>query len=270
MSGLAPRWSGGLLWEIEGEALEAFAGDYGAMGYDVRMVGRDAIREIEPGLVAPPEQAALVAEEGSVDAAVAATTLRGAAQEAGVLLEAGTVETIDEGVLRLADGRRIDADRIVVAAGNGVAGLLDLPVESVAGLMVLTKPVRARIAHVLTPPGINLRQDPQGRILCAGGPGGSKVDAEPQIIARDLVAHVARLIGEPEVALERVIIGHRPTPSDGHPVIGPVPGRTGVYVAAMHSGVTLAPGVAELAADELLDGAPAPLLAPFRPDRFVL
>jgi len=34
------------------------------------------------------------------------------------------------------------------------------------------------------------------------------------------------------------------------------------------SGVTLAPGVAELVAGELIDGAEAPLLAPFRPGRF--
>jgi glycine/D-amino acid oxidase-like deaminating enzyme len=36
----------------------------------------------------------------------------------------------------------------------------------------------------------------------------------------------------------------------------------------MHSGVTLAPGVAVLVANEVLDGSEAPLLAPFRPDRF--
>jgi glycine/D-amino acid oxidase-like deaminating enzyme len=41
-----------------------------------------------------------------------------------------------------------------------------------------------------------------------------------------------------------------------------------VYVAVMHSGVTLAPGVAELVAAELLDGTEALLLAPFRPNRF--
>ena len=76
------------------------------------------------------------------------------------------------------------------------------------------------------------------------------------------------LFGEANLGLERTVIGQRPMPSDGHPVIGPVPGRDGVYVTAMHSGVTLAPGVAELVAGELLDGAEADLLAPFRPGRF--
>jgi len=43
----------------------------------------------------------------------------------------------------------------------------------------------------------------------------------------------------------------------------------GVYLATMHSGVTLAPIIGELVAMELLDGAETNLLADFRPDRFI-
>lgn len=270
--GLAPRWTGGLVWELAGDALAAFVRDHGAMGYAVRMVGRDIIRRIEPGLAEPPERAALAAEEGFVDAAEAASALRTAAREAGARLAPGTVEAVGEavedGALRLAGGRRIAADRIVVAAGTGVPGLLGLPVDPAPGLMALTTPVRARLNHVLAPPGLLLRRDAGGRILCGGEAGGSAPGRDPGAIAGDLLDRVAGLIGEPEIGLERIIIGHRPTPADGRPIIGPAPGRAGVYVAVMHSGVTLAPGVAELVADELLDGAEAPLLAPFRPDRF--
>jgi glycine/D-amino acid oxidase-like deaminating enzyme len=76
------------------------------------------------------------------------------------------------------------------------------------------------------------------------------------------------LFGEPGLTVERIIIGHRPMPADEHPLIGPAPGRDGVYAAVMHSGVTLAPGVAELVAGEVLDDTEASLFAPFRPDRF--
>ncbi len=272
LPGLAPRWTGGLVWELAGDALEAFVRNHGAMGYAVSMVGRETIREIESGLIDPPERAALAAEEGFVDAAKAATALRTAAQATGARLVPGRVEEIEDGALRLADGRRIAADRIVVAAGTGVPDLLGLPVDPVPGLMALTTPVRARLNHVLAPPGLLLRQDAAGRILCGGEAGGSEPGSDPDAIARDLLDRVAGLIGEPEIGLERIVIGHRPTPADGHPIIGPVPGRPGeypgVYVAVMHSGVTLAPGVAELVTGELLDGAEAPMLAPFRPDRF--
>jgi glycine/D-amino acid oxidase-like deaminating enzyme len=266
--GLVPHWTGGLLWELEGEALAAFVRDHGAMGYALRMVGRDTIRRIEPGLAEPPEQAALVAEEGFVDAGEAASALRAAALEAGARLVGARVETVAGRALQLADGDLVVADRIVVAAGLGSRALLGLPVDPVPGLMVLTTPLRARISHVLAPPELLLLQDARGRILCGGEAGGSTVDRDPAKIANALVARVGALFGEADLGLERTIIGHRPTPSDGHPIIGPVPGREGTYVTAMHSGVTLAPGVAELVAGELLDGAEAELLAPFRPDRF--
>jgi glycine/D-amino acid oxidase-like deaminating enzyme len=135
--------------------------------------------------------------------------------------------------------------------------------------MALTTPAHARLNHVLAPPGLLLRQDAGGRILCGGEAGGSAPGSDPGAIARDLLGRVAGLIGEPEIGLERIIVGHRPTPSDGHPIIGAVPGRDGVYVAVMHSGVTLAPGVAELVAGEVLDGSQAQLLASFRPGRFM-
>lgn len=266
--GLAPRWTGCLLWELTGGALKAFVSDFSAMGYAVDMVDSQTIREIEPGLAERPSKAVLAAEEGFVEGGEAASALRAATLVAGARLVEGMVTVVRQGALHLADGTRVNADRIVVAAGTGVPDLLDLPVHAVAGLMVLTSPARTRLAHVLNPPEFNLRQAAEGRILSAGGPGGSSVNNDTQAIADDLLERTRSLVGEPGLELERIIVGQRPTPTDGDPIVGPVPGLPGVYVAVMHSGVTLAPGVAELVADELLDGNEASLLAPFRPDRF--
>jgi len=60
----------------------------------------------------------------------------------------------------------------------------------------------------------------------------------------------------------------RPMPEDGFPAVGFVPGPEGLYVAVMHSGVTLAPAIGRFAAEEILDGARIDLLAPYRPSRF--
>jgi len=65
-----------------------------------------------------------------------------------------------------------------------------------------------------------------------------------------------------------VPVGYRPMPRDGFPVLGypePVPN---LYLALMHSGVTLAPLVGELAAMEIVDGAWVQLLDAYRPERF--
>jgi glycine/D-amino acid oxidase-like deaminating enzyme len=70
------------------------------------------------------------------------------------------------------------------------------------------------------------------------------------------------------VRLVDVRLGARPMPADGLPVVGPVPGASGAYVAVMHSGVTLAPVVGRLVATELVDGVDAKELHGVRPARF--
>jgi glycine/D-amino acid oxidase-like deaminating enzyme len=41
-----------------------------------------------------------------------------------------------------------------------------------------------------------------------------------------------------------------------------------LYIAAMHSGITLSPVIGQMAAMEILDGADVDLLKPFRQARF--
>ena len=75
------------------------------------------------------------------------------------------------------------------------------------------------------------------------------------------------------VPTERVTLGHRVMPLDEYPVIG-FSGEgfsdecPNLYIAATHSGVTLAPLIGELAAIEILDRAPVDALAPYRASRF--
>ena len=70
-----------------------------------------------------------------------------------------------------------------------------------------------------------------------------------------------------DVGIEDVRIGWRPLPIDGHPVLGTSPARPDVYLAIMHSGVTLAPIVGQLAAHELTADTPVERLDEYRPDR---
>jgi glycine/D-amino acid oxidase-like deaminating enzyme len=68
-------------------------------------------------------------------------------------------------------------------------------------------------------------------------------------------------------SVEAASVGLRPLPVDGLTIAGWVPVVAGLYVIVTHSGVTLAPILAELAAREV-EGALDPALAPFRPERF--
>ena len=58
-------------------------------------------------------------------------------------------------------------------------------------------------------------------------------------------------------------------PADGLPVLGFSENVPNLYLAVMHSGVTLAPLVGELSAIEIIDGTKVEMLQPYRPERFV-
>ena len=57
-------------------------------------------------------------------------------------------------------------------------------------------------------------------------------------------------------------------PADGEPIVGTVVEVPRLYVAVLHSAVTLAPAVGRLVALELVDGTVEPALAGCRLDRF--
>ena len=76
------------------------------------------------------------------------------------------------------------------------------------------------------------------------------------------------LAGNPRLTAQRVGAGLKPIPGDGEPVVGAVPSIDGLYALFTHSGATLGLILGELAAEEILTGAPSPVLSSFRLDRF--
>ena len=71
-----------------------------------------------------------------------------------------------------------------------------------------------------------------------------------------------------ELELLSTRVGVRPMPADGEPIVGPVAEVPGLYLAVMHSAVTLAPAVGRLVARELIDGTVEPALVGCSLDRF--
>ncbi len=138
--------------------------------------------------------------------------------------------------------------------------------------------------RVLVAPGVHVHQRDDGRVVLGEQDGAPQNDAHRSRLAdrpndfpnrqtarehaERLVAIAARYL--PDLALakfEDVPIGWRPLPLDGHPVIGASPARPDVYFMIMHSGVTLAPIVGELAAYELINGDVVARLEDYRPER---
>jgi glycine/D-amino acid oxidase-like deaminating enzyme len=65
-----------------------------------------------------------------------------------------------------------------------------------------------------------------------------------------------------------VRLSARTIPPDGMTIAGIPHGVSNAYVVATHSGLTLAPLIAVLAAREISTGTPSDRLDPYRPERF--
>jgi glycine/D-amino acid oxidase-like deaminating enzyme len=110
---------------------------------------------------------------------------------------------------------------------------------------------------VVNTPDFDLRQVAADRLLAAA-------DSPEQTLA----AVRSTFRGAANVELLSPRVGARPVPVDGEPIVGPVARVPGLYLAVLHSAVTLAPAVGRLVARELVDGAAEPVLAGCRLNRF--
>ncbi len=274
---LGVAWQGCLIWDLADHELEGFCTRHAAWGYDVRLVQRAEIAALEPALVAPPARAAFAAGDGTIEPAAATRALITAAQKLGaeVCLDTEVINLAPEtGAVRIEiSAGMIDADCCVLATGVATPALctrlgVSLPMRPTPGLLVHSKPTRPLLQHVIEAPGLHVKQE-CSRIVAGEDFGGGPVPNDIEAEGLRLIALVRQHVrGADDLQLDRVTVGLRPMPEDGMPVVGFAPNLPGVYLATMHSGVTLAPAVGRFAAMEILDGARIDLLGPYRPERF--
>lgn len=271
------RWGGSLEWHEDPAVLERGLAEQVARGYAVRAVGREEIRALEPAIAEPPERAAYAGLDGAIEPLGATAALLAAAQRLGAELRRGQAATPEIAGGRAAvtlDGERLAADVVVLAAGTateGLAGALGvaLPMANRPGLLIHCAPHPPLLRRLMASPGAHVKQDPDGRVVAGEDFGGGTVPDDPEAAAARLLARIkGRLLGAEALALERITLAVRPIPRDGLPVLGFAAALEGLYLAVMHSGVTLAPLAGRLAAAEILGGRQLDILAPFRLERF--
>jgi glycine/D-amino acid oxidase-like deaminating enzyme len=276
--GLKVDWCGGLIWDLEPEALDAYAREREAWGYPLRRVTRDEILTIEPNLKAVPDYAYHVAGEGVVEPVAAALALLADAKAHGAeVLSKTPIKWLVEDGARIAgvmtDDGAIHGDEIVVAAGAQTAALLDtvgitLKMSAPAGLLSHSKPAGTLLNGLVMTPGLHIRQTAEGRIVAGTDFAGADPEGDADALAADLQARVQAMVkGAENLGLDFHTVGYRPTPADGFSAVGRFGDRQGLYAAVTHSGVTLAPAIGLFAAEEILGGVRDPLLSTFHPDR---
>jgi glycine/D-amino acid oxidase-like deaminating enzyme len=279
---LPVTWPGCLWWEETGTAFDAMAAKLTALEYPVQEIDRTAFVQMEPAIAAPPERALLFPSDGAADAGALTHAMLRAATALGAQVISGCRVTglqVDRG--RIAGVQTglgvIQVDQVIIAAGTGVPELLSpvdvtVPMLQRPGVLMHTQPVPTTLNHILVAPGQEVRQLADGRVLAPTAAShqsdsSDTVTSSPQALAEIALQRLRRMMPEVDFALDQVTVAMRPVPQDGLPVIGRC-GPHGLYVAVMHSGVTLGPLVGELVAGEVLNGPDQALLAPYRPGRF--
>ncbi|MDQ6964642.1 MAG: glycine oxidase ThiO [Mariprofundales bacterium] len=183
------------------------------------------------------------------------------------------------GVL-LADGGRLAAERVLVAAGSWSDQLLQpfgisLSIQPVKGQIVLLKTAPGRVRRIIKHDRIYLVPRDDGRLLVGASMENVGFRAGNTVAAvHALLDGVMRLFpGLEQCEIERQWMGFRPGSPDGMPFLGAIDGVDGLFVASGHyrNGVALAPitaySMARLIGGD--DAAAAADLAPFSPLRVV-
>ena len=217
-----------------------------------------------------------------------------AAVEHGASLVTGVVEGLDlgggDGAVQgvLVDGERVPADTVVLALGPWMAraqAWVALPLihglKSASITLAADIPAQAVFGDYLTHDGRKLTPEiyprPNGEVYVNGFPETAPLPDDPDAIQpsafgcdelqRIAAAHSSILAAAP-VTSRRAC--YRPVTTDGVPLIGPVVGAPGVYVATGHSawGILNAPATGRMIAEMILDGHSHSVDAtPYAPNR---
>ena len=255
------RWKGALWWEDEGAAFDTQAAALAARGYEAEVLDAAGFAALEPHVANPPSASILGRVEGAADGDAIARAL--IAASGAVVLVGCKVTAASATTVQTSHGP-MSADHIVMAVGAATGDLLAVPMDNQAGVIVHTAPVAPVVDHIIMSPDVHFRQTPDGRIVMgeifSGGGLGAR---DARDFSHDMLARLRLRLPQVDLRIAAVNLGLRPVPADGLPCVGWI---DGVYVAVMHSGITLAPLIGQFAAAEIM-GQKQTALTGFRPDR---
>ena len=273
------RWGGSLSWGDSNAEQMDRAKALTELGYRLNIINTAEFSKLEPALKPPEGNCLHALDEGAIDPVRATRVLLQAATRRGARMIYGC------GIKQLLMQHKcitgvatpfgeIATDDVVIAAGVWSHDLLapvgvSLPMDNSHSIIVRTTPAEPLISRVILSPDVHFRQDLDGSIIFAESFSGGEIGGDPSKSAAkilNLLRH--RVPGLGDIRIESIEVGNRPIPADGFPVIGRAPGIEGLYLAIMHSGITLAPIVGKLASQELLANRQPELLSPYRLSRF--
>jgi glycine oxidase len=265
------------------ELWPAFADELGEVGYtrcgslalafdgtevDGDLLDGDTCRALEPGIAADCTGGAVRPDDAQVDPVRVSAAL---AERLGPALRTGAdVVHVEPDGVELADGSRLGAERVVLAAGAWAARRLAkrLPVRPVKGQTLrLRGPLPA--TRIIRAPGVYVVPRASGETAIGATVEEAGYDDSPTAEATAALLRLAERAVPAVARLELVdaVAGLRPGTPDAAPLVGE---WEGLLVAGGHykNGILLAPITADAIAALLVGAEPPPEVAPFAPGRF--
>jgi glycine/D-amino acid oxidase-like deaminating enzyme len=246
-----------------------------------------ALANAEPNLRAGMAGALLVPDDAVLYAPCAAAWLIEQACNRGASFRGGTrVTAIDQDGVRVADGSWIPAGAVVCATATWARELFpDLPVRPRKGHLAITDRYPGFVHHQLVELGylksahgaanesvaFNVQPRATGQVLIGSSRqfGATHSEVDTPMLRRMLRRAFEYMPAIGNLSIIRTWTGFRAATHDNLPIIGPVPGRRGLYLATGHEGlgITTSLGTAQLIAASVAGRTPAIPLAPFLPER---
>ncbi|GGD87213.1 amino acid dehydrogenase [Rhizobium anhuiense] len=252
-------------------------------GFRYEILGGNAIRELEPFLTTKIGNAVLFPDNRSIiDPYRLVTALAERFEALGGRTVRGEIAGLEQGeagvsALRLADGRSLTTEKVVLAAGAFTARLSALlrehiPLETERGYHTQIMEPGISMRHSIIWPARAFMVTPTaGGIRVGGTVEMAGLDASPDYRrAKILVKRAQEALPDLQVRQATEWMGHRPALPDTVPVMGPSAKRRNVWYATGHGhlGLTYAATTGRLMAD-LITGVQPPVdMQPYRVDRF--
>ncbi len=286
------RYGGEMRWENSKQRaaqLQHRVRQLQTWGYPCRLITFDEMMELEPELC--PGDVALASYSDAdihieTDKFIEVCLER--AQASGTKINTNTIVTDftihNEKVKTvITSDTEYPCDILILASGVETTQLaskvgVHVPQQQSPGIVIKTTPcpkVLHSVAVLHTPPRhdslqhLHLRQLTDGTLRIGQGTQEGINHDDSQQHADTLLANAKDYI--PKIGNVQAIptsIGYRPMPLDGYPIIGFTEAIPNMYIALMHSGVTLAPLVGEMATLEIADGVDVDWFKPYRLERF--
>ncbi|MFN3937054.1 MAG: NAD(P)/FAD-dependent oxidoreductase [Gemmobacter sp.] len=251
-------------------------------GFPHEVLGRQAIRALEPELSERIETAVLLPQNRSVrDPYRLVLALADRFAALGGRVERGEVTGFLRGLgidgAVLADGRQIAAEEVVICAGVHTAGLArklgePIPLETERGYHTQIMAPGIALRHSLIWPARAFMVTPTAGGIRVGGTVEMAGLAAPPDYRRAKVTVRRAREALPNLRCEAFTewMGHRPALPDTVPILSASARTGGLFYATGHGhlGLTLAATTARLMAELITGGRPAIDLHPYRIDRF--